>query len=132
MKDVLIAIFGSGVGAAVVAGGFMIWQWHLNRKAQKEDRAADKRTADCAERGKEIEQLRNDFGILLSAQKYMMYDRIRHLCETYISRGEITTTELKVLTDMHCCYHDELKGNGFLDGLMDAVKNSVKVIPDGR
>lgn len=132
MSDIIPAILGGSAGAALIAGCFALVQWLLDRKAQKEDRAEDKQLADCAARGREIEQLSGRFDALLSATKYLMYDRIRHLCETYIARGQITVTELKVLTDMHACYHDELNGNGFLDELMDAVHSSARVIPDRR
>lgn len=132
MGDVLLAILGGSAGAAFIAGAYSLVQWFLNRKAQKEDRAADRQLADCAARGRELEHLGKRFDALLSATKYLMYDRIRHLCETYIARGEITVTELKVLTDMHTCYHDELDGNGFLDELMEAVHTSVRVVPDRR
>lgn len=96
--SIILTVLGGGTGAAIVTGIFEI----IKRKTSKD--AAEKK-----------------------ALKFLMYDRIRHLCETYIKRGYITTTELKILTDMHQCYHDDLSGNGFLDGLMNEVNNKCEI-----
>lgn len=92
--SIILAVLGGSTGAALVTGIFEI----IKRKASKEDSQT-------------------------TALRFLMYDRIRHLCETYIKRGYITTTELKILTDMHQCYHDKLNGNGFLDKLMKEVND---------
>ena len=94
----LLTVLGGSTGAAIVNGILEI----IKRKSSKN--AAEKK-----------------------ALKFLMYDRIRHLCETYIKREYITTTELKILTDMHQCYHDELSGNGFLDDLMNEVHDKCEI-----
>ena len=53
--------------------------------------------------------------------RLMMKDRLRFLCVTYIQQGWIYEDELEDLIAMHKCYHNELKGNGFLDKLMERV-----------
>ena len=96
--SILLAVLGGSTGAAIVTGVFEI----IKRKSSKEDSQT-------------------------KALRFLMYDRIRHLCETYIKREYITTTELKILTDMHQCYHDDLSGNGFLDGLMNEVHDKCEI-----
>lgn len=56
------------------------------------------------------------------ANRLLMKDKIRHLCTKYIDQGWIYADELEDLIAMHECYHDKLKGNGFLDELMSDVK----------
>lgn len=129
--DILIAIIGGGAGAAVVAGAFRLIEWWLNRKAKLEDSEQDQQAAECAARGKELKAVKKSVDALFLATKYLMYDRIRHLCEVYIARQEITPTELEVLTNMHRCYHDDLDGNGFLDALMEQVQH-VPIVPEKR
>lgn len=57
------------------------------------------------------------------ALRLMMKDRLRFLCMHYINQGWIYEDELDDLIAMHNCYHNDLKGNGFLDSQMQRVKN---------
>lgn len=57
------------------------------------------------------------------ASRLLMKDRLRFLCVHYIQQGWIYEDELEDLVAMHNCYHDDLKGNGFLDSQMERVKN---------
>lgn len=57
------------------------------------------------------------------AMRLMMKDRLRFLCMHYIQQGWIYEDELEDIIAMHSCYHDILKGNGFLDTQMEKVKN---------
>ena len=57
------------------------------------------------------------------ASRLLMKDRLRFLCVHYIQQGWIYEDELEDLIAMHACYHDDLKGNGFLDSQMERVKN---------
>lgn len=50
----------------------------------------------------------------------LMYDRITHLANKSLTKGEITHEELRVLIEMHTIYHD-LGGNGYLDALMSDI-----------
>lgn len=119
--EVLMELLKSAFGAGIVAGLFGIWQWRLNRKAQKEDKAAEREVTSCAARGKEIKQLQDTVNALIVAERAILYDRIKHLAKSYIKRGYITVEEYEDLKRMHKVYHDELKGNGFLDALMEEV-----------
>lgn len=126
--NVLIAIFGGSVGAALVAGFFGVWNTKFKRKAEKEDRAENNRVADCAARGLEIEKLGDRLDIALLADRVILYDRIKHLGKSYIERGWVTVEELEDLNMMHGVYHDKdkLNGNGFLDNLMNTVNNQLE------
>ena len=128
MGQLILAILGGSCGAAIVAGVFGLITWRLNRKAAKEDRADARRTADCAARGKEIQQLRDEVKVLILADRTILYDRIKHLGKSYIVRGYVTLEELEDLNRMHEVYHDpdKLNGNGFLDDLMKTVRSLPK------
>jgi hypothetical protein len=121
--DLLLAIIGGSCGAAIVAGLFGLITWRLNRKAQKEDRAANIKTADCAARGREIQELRDQVAALIVAERESLYDRIKHLAKEHIRNGFITVEDYEDLKRMHHVYHDKnlLNGNGFLDALMFEV-----------
>ena len=119
--EVLLELLKSAFGAGIVVGLFGLWQWRLNRKAQKEDKAAEKELVSCAARGREIKQLQDTVNALIVADRTILYDRIKHLAKSYIKRGYITVEEYEDLKRMHKVYHDELGGNGFLDAIMEEV-----------
>ena len=123
-----MAIVGGSCGAAIVAGLFGVVTWLLNRKAQKEDRAADRKQADCAARGREIKELREQIDALIVAERESFYDRIKYLAKSHIKRGWISVEDYEDLKRMHQVYHDpkNLNGNGFLDGLMAEVEELEK------
>ena len=114
--DALLVILGGSAGSALVGGIFMLIQWKLNRKATQEDRAAEL----AALEGRELKRL---VGVLVEADRTILYDRIKHLGKSYIARGYITVEELEDIDLMHGVYHDKdkLGGNGFLDALMKTV-----------
>lgn len=114
--ELLLAILGGGAGTALVGGLFTLWQWKLNRKAAREDRAAELE-------GREIQELKRLVRVLVEADRTLLYDRIKHLGKSYIARGYITVEELEDIDLMHTVYHDKEKlgGNGFLDALMKTV-----------
>ena len=122
----LIGLLGSTFGAAMAAGLFGILQWRLNRKAQKEDRAADSKAANCAARGAEIRVLEKKVNALMVADRTILYDRIKHLAKRYIKRSWISVEEYEDLKRMHQVYHDDLEGNGFLDSIMAEVNKLEK------
>ena len=121
--EVILAILGGGVGTALVGGIFTVIQWKLNRKAAQEDRTAAATTASCTTQDKEFAELKRLVGVLVEADKTILYDRIKHLGKSYIARGFITVEELEDIDLMHTVYHDKDKfgGNGFLDALMSKV-----------
>ena len=55
--------------------------------------------------------------------RLLMKDRLRFLCMHYIDQGWIYEDELEDIIAMHECYHNDLKGNGFLDKQMTSVKS---------
>ena len=122
----IIDLLKSAFGAGIVAGLFGIWQWRLNRKAQKEDKAVAMNAANCAARGEEIKALQNNVNALIVADRTILYDRIKHLAKSYIKRGWISVEEYEDLKRMHKVYHDEMHGNGFLDGIMNEIEELEK------
>ena len=119
--EFLKTFLGGAGGAAIAAGLFALIQWRLTRKAQQEDKAADRQVANCAARGQEIEALHKQVDALIVAEREVMYDRIKHLAKSYIKRSWISVEEYEDLKRMHSVYHNELRGNGFLDALMAEV-----------
>lgn len=123
MNFIKTFLCGAG-GAALVAGLFTLAQWWLNRRAKKQDEKQTAKLANCAERGKEIQELTRMVEVLCLADRTILYDRIKHLGKSYIAKKFITVEELEDLERMHEVYHDEdkLNGNGFLKELMEAVR----------
>lgn len=119
--DWILEFLKTASGAGIVAGLFGLWQWRLNRKAQKEDKAADRELSSCAARGLEIQALQQTVNALIVADRTILYDRIKHLAKAYIKRQWISVEEYEDLKRMHKVYHDDLKGNGFLDSIMADV-----------
>lgn len=124
--EFLATLFGGAFGAALVAGIFGLLQMKMKRNAEKEDRAENTQAASCAARGKEIKELREIVNSLMVADRTILYDRIKHLAKAYIRRGWIYMEEYEDLDRMHQVYHDELKGNGFLDAIMSDVRKLEK------
>lgn len=122
MEAVQAFLCGSA-GAALITGLFLLIKWFLERRAVKEDRAADRRTVDCKARGEDIARVEKRVDALYVANRIQMYDRIKHLGKSYIRQEEISAEDLKDLIDMHRCYHDDLGGNGFLDEIMEQVRH---------
>ncbi len=89
--QIAIAIIGSGALSTLISGVFAL----IGQARRKKDS--------------------NTAGL-----RILLYDRIKHLAKSYISRGWITTEELEDLMEMHKVYHD-LGGNGYLDALMGQV-----------
>ena len=103
---IITAILGSGVLSTLINAVFGLIK---DRKAKKKN---------C---GSELESVRNGL-------QQLMYDRIKYLCKSHISRGYIMSNDLEDLIRMHKTYHDDLHGNGYLDELMETVK-TLKIIP---
>lgn len=125
IKDFLIAVVSGGVGAAVIKliGDGLIWR--RNRKAEKEDRAEQKKEdadkQEALQTEKRLEAIEAKTDAQSAALKYILYDRIRYLGQAYIADGEIDFDDRRILNDMHHSYHFGLCGNGDLDTLMAEV-----------
>lgn len=96
-------------------------QWHLNRKAKKEDKAeADAESQEKAEEER-LDKIEQNIASVMEGQRYILLDRIRFLGLAYLQRGGISFDERRHLHQMHSVYHNKLNGNGDLDELMSEV-----------
>ncbi len=119
--ELLKSFIGGAGGAALVAGLFALLQWRLTRKAQLTDKAAEEKKAGTEAEEQEMRGMRQMMQALITADRTLLYDRIKHLAKSYILRGWITVEEYEDLKNMHSVYHNALAGNGFLDNIMDDV-----------
>lgn len=113
---VLALLAGGGIGVAIIQGIREWLSFRRERKAKKED-AKDLNIDN---------RLTNIESRLLAqgeALKFILYDRIRYLGQTYVFEGEISFDDRRILNDMHKSYHNGLGGNGDLDTLMKAVND---------
>ena len=90
---IVVAILGSGAFSTLVSA-------IVNDRAKKRESASGEQ----------------------AALRLLMKDRLRFLCVRYIHQGWIYEDELEDLIEMHGVYHNQLKGNGYLDTLMGKVK----------
>lgn len=127
MEDILLAILGGGVAVAIIEAVKEAFAWHRNRKAQKEDRAEEKKEAQFEERIGHLEtgmgEVKTLVAALVDSQKNVLFDRIQYLCRRYMAEGEIDFDDLRGVNALHNSYHNGLGGNGDLDALMKQVHN---------
>lgn len=123
MNDVLVCVLTGGVAAAGIKLIESLIVWRLNRKAKKEDDNTQKETEKKKHDEAEYEELVSTVEHLKTADRLLMYDRIKHLCRSYLRAGEIDLNDLEDLVEMHDCYHNDLGGNGKLNELMGLVKD---------
>lgn len=69
------------------------------------------------------EKKKNSQNGLKEAMRLIMKDRLRFLGLQYIQQGWIYEDELDDIIEMHKSYHDDLDGNGFLNDIMNKVRN---------
>lgn len=119
---------GAG-GSAIVAGLFALAQWRMNRKAQKDDKAAAKQESDSAKKAEQMNEINRKLDVLFLADRTLLYDRIKYLAKSYIARSWVTIEELEDLNRMHAVYHDsdKLDGNGFLKDIMNTVNTALEI-----
>lgn len=125
--EIAIAVLTGGVVVAVIEGIREALAWKRKRKAEVEDRAECKaeeemKKADRNISGK-VDNLEIKVDALVEANKFILYDRIRFLGQTYIDAGEIDFDDRRILNNMHKSYHYGLNGNGDLDVLMAEVNH---------
>lgn len=72
-----------------------------------------------------------DIDVVRKSQRLLMKQELRRLCHHYNLQGWIYEDELEDIIAMHSCYHDDLKGNGFLDVEMANVKK-LEIRRDGE
>lgn len=92
MKEIIIALIGSGLLSAIVSGSVTLLSKAIDKKS-------------------------NENKLLLA----MARDGIKRNCRGYIERGSITLDELEDLEALHASYHDG-GGNGYCDTLINKVK----------
>lgn len=108
MSDaVIIAIISAGLGGSALAA--------LINQIGETIRQKRKRKNDTEDRDNK------DIDALKTGLKWVIYDRIRYLGQTYISAKKIDFDDRRILNEMHKCYHNGLGGNGDLDNLMNEV-----------
>lgn len=123
MNDVLVCVLTGGVAAAGIKLIESLIVWRLNRKAKKEDDNTQKETEKKKHDEAGYEELVSTVEHLKTADRLLMYDRIKHLCRSYLRAGEIDFNDLEDLVEMHDCYHNDLGGDGKLNELMGLVKD---------
>lgn len=134
----VLAVAGGAAGASVVNGITERWKFRANRKAVKEDRAEEKadktdEIEKAVDEFKKSEQKRNEemearlkemerqMAAQSKALKLILLDRVLHLGQGYIDKGEITYDDRRRFHAMHDCYHTDLKGNGDADLIVEGV-----------
>lgn len=122
MENVLAYVLTGGCAAAGIKLIETLIVWVLNRKAKKSDDEAEKDKEKAKVKEEEYELMVRTVNSLKTADRILMYDRIKHLCRSYLSSGEVDFNDLEDLIEMHSCYHNDLGGNGNLDTLMELVK----------
>ena len=93
MTEIIIAVLGSGVLSTLISQLFAVGYRCIEKKQG-----------------------------YVAALRLLMKNSLRGLCSMYIRQGWIYEDELEDIIDMHQCYHNDLKGNGYLDTMMDKVK----------
>ena len=106
-NTIVVAIIGGLLGGSAVAA--------LINQIGESIRQKRKRKYDLEDGESE------DTKALKSGLKWVIYDRIRYLGQTYINAKEIDFDDRRILNEMHKCYHHGLGGNGDLDNLMKQV-----------
>lgn len=114
MSDAVIV--GLIAGGSAIVGGLItqLGEGIRQRRKRKYEKADTK--------DKDIEALKTGL-------KWVLYDRIRHRGQQYISAGQVDFDDRRILNEMHASYHDGLGGNGDLDNLMGQV-NKLPLISD--
>mgnify|MGYP001285064206 CR=1 FL=1 len=90
--EVLAAIIGSGAFSALISGGFGLLR---DRKTGKDG--------------------------VREGVRQLLYNEIKRTGRQYLAAGKISSEDLEDFIDTHRIYHDELSGNGYLDGILQKV-----------
>lgn len=106
-KEIIVAVVTAGLGGSALAALINQIGESIRQKRNRMYRMTDDKDADIK--------------ALKTGLKWVIYDRIRYLGQTYISHGNIDFDDRRILNEMHKCYHNGLGGNGDLDNLMLAV-----------
>ena len=135
------------IGSALVAASATIYGLHIKRKWEKQDKQdkskdtmeekIDKMMTELGNLSTKVEKLSNELDAEISSinsnieslqagLRETLYERIKFLCKKYVNEGMLREEEYNSLNRMWKVYHEELKGNGFLDGEMEAIEKLEK------
>lgn len=121
MREMIIAIFSGGVFVAMIEGFREYLAWKRQRKASIEDRNLDADKEREEQAMKRIDAMEIKVDALIKCQRFILYDRIRHLGQKIIEGKEIDLNDRKVINDMFELYKNALGGENGLDILMEEV-----------
>lgn len=136
--EILIAVLSGGTVGAAITGLVQIRLFNKKRKATIEDRMEAKadKTASIEKDFREFKEqeaitnkkheewrqhIETEQKAQSEAMKLILLDRVLHLGQSYIARGDITYEERRMFHAMHNCYHNGLHGNGDADLIVQAV-----------
>lgn len=123
LVPILIALIGAGSASLT---NIVAARIDKKRKREEKEDSARQILGKLGEIEGQIASIECRLEGLEKAQKITMQDRIRHLAEKYIEAGSISFDNFNDLKTMHEIYHNDLHGNGFLDDIMEDVKNLPK------
>lgn len=126
------------IGSALVAATATLLSLYLKRKWEKQDKTEDKKDAmeekidkmadqvdDLMDKvdklSKEVADTDLNNRSLQAGLREILYDRIKFLCKKYQSEGKLREEEYKSINRMWGVYHNDLGGNGYLDGEMKEI-----------
>ena len=118
--ELVYTLLAGGVGAGVVKLIETVIVLVFNRRAKMADAKTDAHA-----------DLKNEIGILKTAQRAILKDRIKYLGRRHINDGEITLDDRIDMFAMHAIYHGQLDGNGDLDQIMQIV-GDLPIKTEGR
>lgn len=131
------------IGSALVAACATLLSLYLKRKWEKQDKndekkeaeedKIDKMSTELADLGAKVDKLSTEFEKeitdirrqdrgLQAGLREILYDRIKFLAKKFIGENKIREEDYNSLHRMWKVYHEELNGNGYLDGVMREVE----------
>lgn len=123
-QGIIIAVIAASSGAITAFVNSRIEA----RKKRKEEEDNTKQILDkLNEMETKLNNLESRLGGLERAQRITMHERIKRLAAKYCENGEISFSDYEIIKQMHSIYHNDLHGNGFLDGVMEDVDRLPKV-----
>jgi hypothetical protein len=114
--EVLIALISGGAVVAVIEGIKEALRFRREQKAKK----SNENVLNTQEWRKSTDKKLDN---LTEGLRYVLYDRIRYLAQSYIAEGCVDFDDRRILNLMHQSYHAGLDGNGDLDNLMGEVNH---------
>lgn len=123
-QSVLIALIAASGGAITAIANAKIEE---RKKKKERDDSTQQILSKLEKLETKINDLQDRLEGLEKAQCITMQERIKRLAIKYCDIGEISYSDYETLKKMHSIYHNDLKGNGFLDDLMKDVEELPRV-----